>query len=317
MLAALLFAAALASPQDPGATVDPGPIRLEDVVVDAQRLEDAAEAYVDLVAAPVSRRGLARWHVGVCVGVANLEPEVAQYVADRVSDLARDLGLRAHEPPCHPSILIVATTGGAAFTEQFVAMRPVLFRPGGSGMNQGPAAFERFLTSDAAVRWWNISQPTDSDTGQSTVRMPGQCNRTCIGSGSAMDYAPNTAVRGVSRLSSQYRQDMKRAFVIIDVDRLGQTSLAQLGDYLAMVTLAQIDPDADTRRFDTILNLFDDPATAPAGLTGWDRAYLDGLYGDSESTRINQRSQVQAVAASIARAYRAQPEDETPAGPTP
>ncbi len=80
-----------------------------------------------------------------------------------------------------------------------------------------------------------------------------------------------------------------------------------------MVAMAQVDPDADTDRFDTILNLFDDPATAPTGLTGWDRAYLEGLYdAGSETHRINQRAQVQAVAAAIASAYRgsaAEPDD--------
>ena len=74
-----------------------------------------------------------------------------------------------------------------------------------------------------------------------------------------------------------------------------------------------LNPLADTGRFDTILNLFDDPATAPTGLTGWDRAYLDGLYDpNSETHRINQRVQVQAVASAIASAYRgssADPED--------
>lgn len=311
MLAALMVAATLALPQDRTAPPAPDPVsdpvvRLEDVVVDARRLEEAAEEFVDAVADPVGRRGLARWHVGVCVGVANLEGETAQYVADRVSDVARELGLRAHEPPCHPSILIVATTDGAAFAEQFVAMRPVLFRPGGSGMNQGPAALERFRTSDRVVRWWSVSQPTDADTGLSVVRMPGQCNRTCTGDGSAVDYAPNTSVRSVSRMSSQYRQDLKRTFVIVDVDRLGDVTLAQLADYIAMVTLAQIDPDADTGRFETILNLFDQPGAAP-GLTSWDRAYLHGLY-ETEWFRVSQNSQVRVISDTIANEYRgAQP----------
>lgn len=305
MLAALMVAAALASPQEqtPPPAPDPGAVvRLEEVVVDARRLEDAAEAFVDAVADPVGRRGLARWHGGVCVGVANLEAEAAQYVADRVSDVARGLGLEAHEPPCHPSILIVATIDGAAFAEEFVAMRPVLFRPGGSGMNQGPAALERFKTSDRVVRWWTVSQPTDADTGLSAVRIPGQCNGACTGAGSVVQYAPNTSVRSVSRMSSQYRQDMKRTFVIVDVDRLGAVTLAQLGDYIAMVTLAQIDPDADTGRFETILNLFDEPG-AVQGLTGWDRAYLEGLY-ESEWYRVSQNSQVRAVSNTISNEYR-------------
>ena len=322
MLYALLAAALLASPQAaPAAQTPPAsqdPVRLEDVVVDAQRLEDTTEAYVDEVAAPARRRGLARWKDGMCVGVVNLEHDAAQYLADRVSDVARSLGLRAHEPDCHPSVLIVATSDGPAFTEQFVAMRPRLFRVGATGMDRGSAELRDFIREERPVRWWHVSLPVDSETGLPVVRPPGFVSGSGTGGGgrdatSAQEYAPNTAIFAASRLNSQYVDHMKRVFIIVDVDQLNGASIEQLGDYVAMVAMAQIDPDADTARFDTILNLFDGPATAPTGLTGWDRAYLEGLYDlGSETHRINQRAQVQAVASAIASAYRggsAEPED--------
>jgi hypothetical protein len=322
MLYALLTAALLASPQAaPAAQTPPvsqDPVRLEDVVVDAQRLEDTTEAYVDEVAAPARRRGLARWKDGMCVGVVNLERETAQYLADRVSDVARSLGLRAHEPDCHPSVLIVATSDGPTFTEQFVAMRPRLFRVGATGMDRGSAELRDFIREERPVRWWHVSLPVDSETGLPVVRPPGFVSGSGTGGGgrdatSAQEYAPNTAIFAASRLNSQYVDHLKRVFIIVDVDQLNGASIEQLGDYVAMVAMAQIDPDADTARFDTILNLFDGPATAPTGLTGWDRAYLEGLYDlGSETHRINQRAQVQAVASAIASAYRggsAEPED--------
>lgn len=306
-----MAAAALLAAQDPRAAPPPQEtIRLEDVVVDTRRLEDAAEDYVDLVADPVRRRGLARWKEGVCVGVANLRPEVAQYLADRVSDVVRSVGLRAHEPDCHPSVLIVATADAADFTREFVAMRPRLFRVGASGMDQGSGALRDFIESDRAVRWWHISLPVDSETGMPIVRFPGQVAGAAAAGGgegmsTAQDYAPITAVNAPSRITDQYEDVLKRVFIIVDVDKLEGTNIEQLGDYLGMIALAQIDPDADTGQFDTILNLFREPRLAPEGLTGWDRAYLDGLYApDSESNRINERAQVQAVAASIARSYR-------------
>lgn len=320
MFAALALGAVLAaSPvQDPAAppsaqTQQQEPIRIEDVVSNARRLEDATEQFVGEVASPVARRGYARWHNGVCVGVVNLPAETSQYIADRISDRARDLGLTAGEPGCHPSILVVATNDGSPFTREFVAMRPRLFRPGGSGMSHGPQALQRFIETDRAVRWWNVSQPVDNDTGQSASRMPGQCNATCIGAGSVVDYAPNTSVRRASRIANDYRQDLKRTFVIVDVERLNGASVEQLSDYIAMVSLAQIDPEADTASFDTILNLFDGPATVGAGLTGWDTAYLAGLY-ESEWYRNNQSSQVRAIANTIEWKYRdaetAEPTDQ-------
>ncbi|HYD28274.1 hypothetical protein [Brevundimonas sp.] len=311
MIVGALLAAVLAAQQvaPPAPVPADDPVRLEDVVVDARRLEAAAEEYVDLVAAPAGRRGLARWHDGVCVGVANLENGVSQQLADQVSDVARGLGLRAHEPPCHPSVLIIATTDAARFAEDFVAVRPVLFRVGSPGMDRGKAALRDFTTEERPVRWWHVSLPIDSQTGMPVIRMPGEVNGDGVGPGAAMDYAPITNVNSPSRLSSQYVDVLKRVFIIVDVDRLNGATAQQLGAYLAMVALAQVDPDADTSQFDTILNLFDDPAAAPPGLSGWDQAYLEGLYGSgSESHRINQRSQVQAVAAAIADAYRNRPE---------
>ncbi|RZJ44399.1 MAG: hypothetical protein EON87_10025 [Brevundimonas sp.] len=310
MLVALALGAVLAaSPmQDP---VSPPPvqaqqeepIRLEDVIANSRRLEDATEEFVGEVAAPVPRRGYARWHNGVCVGVVNLSPEVSQFMVDRISERAREVGLTAGEPGCHPSILVVATQDATPFTAEFVAMRPRLFRTGAAGMDRGNAALQRFLETDRAVRWWNVSQPTDPDTGRPTVRMPGQCNATCTGAGSSREYAPNTSVRGVSRISTPYRQDLKRTFVIVDVNRLNGASAEQLSDYIAMVSLAQIDPEADTSRYDTILNVFDEPSAVGNGLTGWDSAYLAGLY-EAEWYRINQSSQIRAIADTISWKYR-------------
>ncbi|WP_332677664.1 hypothetical protein [Brevundimonas sp.] len=312
MIVSSLIALALGIQQvPPPSAQQTEPTRLEDVIVDARRLEEAAEAYVDLVAAPARRRGLARWHDGICVGVANFEPPLAQQLADQVSDVARSLGLRAHEPECHPSVLIIATTDAARFAQEFVAVRPVLFRVGSPGMDRGAASLREFMSEDRPVRWWHVSLPINSETGMPVIRMPGEVNGAAAGPGAVMDYAPITEVDSPSRLSSQYVDVLKRVFIIIDVDRLNGATAEQLGAYVAMVALAQVDPKADTRAFDTILNLFDDPAAAPAGLSGWDLAYLDGLYDrGSESRRINQRSQVQAVAAAIAGAYRGSAVDE-------
>lgn len=314
MFAAFALGAALAitAPVQDPQTAPPAaeaPVRLEDVVTNARRLEDATTDLVGEIAAPVRRRGFARWHDGVCVGVGNLDPAIAQQMTDRISDVARELGLKAGEPGCHPSILIVATSNASAFTAEFVAMRPRLFRVGGAGMDRGSAAFEDFIQTERPVRWWSVSQPTDADSGMPAVRLPGQVRGAATGDGSVFAYAPLIAVRGPSRLVSQYRQDLKRTFVIIDVDRLNGVNLGQLSDYVAMVSLAQIDPDADTARFETILNVFDEPVGAE-GLTGWDMAYLRGLY-DTAWYRINARSQVAAIRRAVEERYREGLVDET------
>jgi hypothetical protein len=270
------------------------PTDLGDIVVEGRQLQDMTEQFVREVGQPARGRGLARWHDGVCVGVANLKAETAQYIADRVSTVAQDVGLRAGAPGCSPSIVIVATTDSNAFTEQFVARRPRLFSTGAGGTDLGYNALDRFKTTERPVRWWNVSLPTDSDTGASVVRIPGDI----MGS----DEAPSYNVRGVSRLSTQIVDVSKRTFVIIDIDKINGANLTQLADYVAMVSLAQINPDADTSGFATVLNLFDTPDQVE-GLTQWDMAYLKGLYA-AQRTRSNEVSARAEIASTIVRVHR-------------
>lgn len=267
---------------DPNAAVDLG-----DVTVSGRRLDQATQDFVREVGAPARGRGLARWRSGVCVGVANLQNEAAQYIVDRVSTVAEDVGLKPGEPGCEPSVLIIAVTDADAFTKQFVEMRPRLFIVGGGGMDRGYSALGRFKTNSQPVRWWTVSVPVNAETGGIATRLPGE-------------DAPFVSSLA-SRLTTSIVDDTKRAFVIVDVDKIGGVSLEQLSDYLAMVVLAQVDPDADTSGYATVLNVFDNPEQTN-GLTDWDKAYLEGLY-DANRTRKDQASHRSEIAASIIRVH--------------
>lgn len=303
MIAALLAAALLSSPTLAGASQQPAspeiaPVDLEEVVVEGNRLETTTEIFVREVGAPSRDRGLARWRGAICTEIVNLQPELAQVVAERVSSTARDLGLRTGAPGCEPTILVVATVDAAEFTTAFVERRPTLFRVGGAGMDRGSRALNAFQSSNKAVRWWQVSAPV-TETGEIAVRIPGYCANSCA---NASDMAPSVKVLA-SSLWAPTEDDIKKVYVIIDVDKVSGVSIEQLSDYITMVSLAQIDPDADTRGYSTILNLFDDPQNTPR-LTTWDRAYLTGLYGAQRSLR-NTRAARSEVVGSIVRARRA------------
>jgi hypothetical protein len=84
-----------------------------------------------------------------------------------------------------------------------------------------------------------------------------------------------------SLLSRTTRRDLSRSFIIVDAAQLKGIRAAPLADYVAMATLAQLDPAADTSGYPSILNLFrlrDAGKTLPTGMTEWDLAYLRGLY---------------------------------------
>lgn len=317
--APLLMAAVLASPSAPHPTPDldvasrqvqtqaqartqtePGdsPVQLEDIEVRGRQLQDLVRDFVNEVAEPNAYRGLARWDSQICVGVANLKGEAAQYLADRISTIAEDLDLRPGAPGCTPNLLIVATSDGNGMAETLVGERRRAFRMGGAGMDRGGAALQDFVETDRAVRWWQMSLPVDSNTGAPAVRISGECRNDCE---SVNDIAPQIKLDSASRLRTQIVDRIIRTIVIVDVDQVSQLSINQLADYIAMVSLAQINPDSDTSGYASILNVFSQPDYTDR-LTDWDQAYLGGLY-NAERNRLNRRANRSEISDSIMRAH--------------
>lgn len=72
--------------------------------------------------------------------------------------------------------------------------------------------------------------------------------------------------------------------VIVDKTRIQGATIGQLADYLALVSFAEIRPDAKLDDAPTILKLFDGaPKAAPAALSDWDQAFLSSLYTNSRA----------------------------------
>ncbi len=256
------FAVPVAAQETPDQEVT----RVEDVVVEGTTLRRQVQVFVAAVTEPPRGHGPARWREtsGVCVGVFNLRRETAQAIADRVSEIAADLGLRVGEPGCDANVLIVATDDPAALAAGLVERSPAAFRPGWSGASRSRQALAAFTQGDRPIRWWHLSLPMIRDTNSPAVRMPGNPNAP---------YIP-----GGTRLRTSVENVLLRAYVIIDFDQVETLSLRQLADYAAFVAFAQIDPEAETGGFPTILNALADPGSV-AEMTTWDRDYLAGLYG--------------------------------------
>lgn len=292
--AAALFALALAAPGLAWAQDTPE-TTVEDIVVLGTPLREQVETFADTVVAPPHGRGPARWSArsGICVGVVNLQREAAQAMADRVSEVALELGLPIGEPGCSPNVLIIATDDAPTLTAALVDRSPNAFKPPYSGSSRSRRQLRRFIESEAPVRWWHVSLPVNSETGAIAVRIPG--------------YAPPRTGTMASRLTTVIQNDLKRAYVIIDIDQAESVTFQQLADYVAMVAFAQIDPDADLSGFPTILNVFDNPNIA-FGLTDWDQAYLGSLYG-AELNQRNATAQSGAVAALMFRERRRAQDD--------
>ena len=288
LAAGLMGLAVLASLSDQGQStpVDNGQAtELEDIVVQGRRIDERVRGFIDEIVAAPAGRGPARWRDNICVGVANLRGDAAQYLADRVSEVALDIGLEPGEPGCKPNILIIGTDDGAGMARGLVTARRNVFWPGGSGMNRSRAALEAFQTNDHPVRWWHISLPVDSQTGTLAVRLPGE-------------NPPTVAKTTAGRLRTTIRNDLGRVIIIVDMTKADGLDLRQIADYAAMIAFSQVDPDADTQDYDSILSLFRRPQTTPQ-LTEWDMAYLKALYAAelNQSAANHQAGEIQGLMA--------------------
>lgn len=300
MFVSLALLLATAPMQDPPSQNPPVPgstTVLGDVVVTGRRAEETARSFIADVAAPTRNRGLARWNTPLCVGVAGLQPAIAQPIVDRISDVAYSLGVEVGAPGCNANALIVATEDGAGMARGLVDAKPRTFKPGSLQMSQSDKELEAFQAASRPIRWWQISTPTNSETGERAIRLAGDVDNA------GNPVAPRISSFG-SRLTTSIRDDMSRVIIIADIDDISGLTVQQLSDYFAMVTLAQIASDAETADYDTILNLFAEPGTV-SGLTEWDFAYLGGLYSASQARR-NATQQTGAVASAIGSARREQ-----------
>jgi hypothetical protein len=279
LLAGLVGAPALAQTATPEPNEDT--TQVADVVVQGRRVEEAVSAFVNEVADPPRGTRLARWDRTVCVGAMNLSPDYAQYMVDRVSQIAVGIGLDVGEPGCRPEVMIIASDNGAALAQRLVRDNPTGFRPASALTDRGSAALRAFQSSDEPIRWWHVSMPVSVDTGEAAVALHGEA-------------PPTVAVRDASRLRSNVRDDLKRVVIIVDVSKVGSVSFRALSDYVAMVALAQINSGTDLERYPTVLNLFSD-REAVTGLTDWDLDYLSGLY-TSRADRARPSQQQRDIA---------------------
>jgi hypothetical protein len=265
------------------------------IVVQGRRIEDldrAVNDFVGEVTAPIEDRGIARFHRQLCVGVVGMQPDSARYIADRVSEIALDVGLNPGDPGCRPNLFIIFTHEAAHVAAALIEAGPRNFRPymGTAGTTQGLAALAAFRESDAPVRWWHVSLPVEAATGARAVSTARDDRRL---SENRFEVAPNVNVRGASRITSAIRDELQYAVMIVDVTKLNGANFRQVADYVAMVGLTQVDPAADTSGYDSVLNLFVDPSHG-RGLTPWDRSFLQAAY--RFDTQLNPQFQEASLA---------------------
>jgi hypothetical protein len=292
----------------------------EEVVVrpPAASDEDEVRAYVAALTSPTRTRSpMPRWYRPLCVGVIGLQAAQAQVFNDRIGEVAEAVRLEVEGPGCRPNVLIhfARDAGGLA---RSIAQQPNLVSANNStGNSQGDDALRDFVQTQDAVRWWHVSRTaTDGVSFGRDSQQNGEQERTRVQEweGPDTDLSPaqqeafesqeqaseevtsGTRVRDVSRLRGGVMEMMDYVIVVIDANQTSHTTVGALADYVAMITLAQINPEAETAGAPTILNLFTGAAgETQTSLTSWDLAYLRGLYGSADNPRSTRQQEGQIV----------------------
>ena len=268
---------------DAAATVD-------DVVVSGRRLKDEARAFVDEIKAAPPYRGLARWRDPLCIATANARPAIAQPLIDHIARVGASHGLRVREPGCNPNVVIIFTDEAPVLARALVSADPEAFHVRWTRqLDRGVKALTYFQDVDAPVRWWHVSIPVLLN-GRRAIPFPGD-----IG-------GPRVPGEGRVNRGRPILDAFNKVIIIVDVSRTEDVMLPQLADYLSFVALAQVDPESDMRRYDSVLNVFDQPGSVQ-GLSSWDRAYLASLY-DAYPERIDADDQATALTGRIRREQR-------------
>lgn len=262
----------LASPdtESRDAVADPASgIETVEVLGSRETVRKAARAFV----ANITRFDgdeLARWLLPICPVVYGVSPEQDEFVRQRILAVAANAGApRALEAKCRPNLLVVLTDQPE---EMLTTLRERKLMLIGTGLPKAIDGVEPMIP----VRVWRSTTLNNADgTGPSV----------------AVDQVP--LFRGEnSLLVSGVAENIDAVVVMIDTKQTGTATFGQLADFVAMVSLARIDLNANLASSTTILCLFvPSVETLPPGLTDWDRAFLKGLY-KSRAALTNKRSHI-------------------------
>jgi hypothetical protein len=214
--------------------------------------------------------GVPRWHSPICPAVAGFAGRQGEYLFNRLSEVATAAGAKMAPAGCAPNLLIVATDD---IDQLLVGLRKSVPDVFGDAY---PTAIRKFADTPRAVRvWYNVSLLDQEGTPLQAA------------AGGPLTLIDPT---GASHLRATTKRGFDLNYVIIDGARIKGISIGALADYVAMVSLAQIDPDAKLGNASTVLGLFaPPPADRPQGLSDWDRAFLYALYHSDPVSKMQRR----------------------------
>jgi hypothetical protein len=247
------------------------------VVIEAgrarQQLEQQVHEYVAQALVPGDDESVARWLVPACPLVAGLTPARNTFITDRIVKVAAAAGVPIAPEGCSPNLLVIATVDPESLLREWRRRDRHIFVG-----ERGIGGLEHFIATPRPVRTWHDAM-SGCPGGAGTFRARGGTFFSeCIGN-RRMD----------SRLQWETVRTLFSAIVVIDLNRVGELSMGQISDYVAMSAFTPLRDHAANVGAPSVLQLFaPDVVAKPEGMTRWDEAFLEALYatGATHTTQI-------------------------------
>jgi hypothetical protein len=247
LLLSLVLPAAVAGPQ-----ASQSDITIETVQVTATR-ERLREAIVTFVSNVTRRDGenVARWNSPICPSISGATPEQGEFIRSRILEIAASVRAPVgRNKKCQPNLLVILTEQPAPLWASWRARSPGMF------YEQSQVEIARALETPRPVSAWLNAMVINADGTR--------------GDGYRLVD---------SHIKASVSEDISSVILMVNTTATGEATFGQLADYIAMVSLARIDLDADFGDAGSILRVFAKQAEgAPQRLTNWDHAFLKALY---------------------------------------
>jgi hypothetical protein len=280
--AAMLFAAAAMAQ----------PASLESVTVTGTKARAVLQRFVQGFAAPARISGkLVRWQDGVCPLTVGLKPQFTQFFSRHVKDVAARIGAPVNNRAgCEPNIEIVFTTTPQALLDNVRQKRPTLL-----GYHDNSREAEALAKVTAPIQAWYTTQTRDL-RGKSVLdsaRLQGDGETPATAGDISSLIWSSAAVTG-SRLGDGKSSAFYHVILVVDPEKLKDYEIGSLADYIALLSLTQMNRLDACQPLSSIVNLLAKGCDhAAAELTANDLGFLQGLYRMSPG--INRNSQEDEV----------------------
>ncbi len=276
----------------------------DSVTVSSEKARQVINAFVTSLTSPTRLTGkIARWDVGVCPGVIGVRPEAVRFIAQRVRETATRIGAPVNKnADCKPNIHVVFTTTPQALLTNIRKTQSYML-----GYADSEAKKDDLAKVTQPIQAWYTTQMRDV-RGKTTfdspkvtgvgneLRIPcGEgSSQTCPGGFMIIPYAVGAIAVTGGRLGDGTRSVFYNVIIVADPNALLDHEMGTVGDHIAMLALAQIEPVKDCQPLPSIMNLFTPGCTAqPTGMTVNDEGYLRGLYSmDAQAIIQVQRDQM-------------------------